>query len=172
MLPNLKTAAVAGITALAVSTSAMPALAWGKKEQGFVAGVATALIIGSLIDHGKGKAAPAPVYRPGPTPGHVYVPEPDRRDDRRWHDGRHGKTPHKDITSIYATPAAQAFNSYSRRERMAIQRQLRAAGYYRSSIDGAFGPGTYNAVAAYARDAGTSLRTTGNAYAVYDALLY
>lgn len=167
MLPNLKTAAVAGITALAVSTSAMPALAWGKKEQGFVAGVATALIIGSLIDHGKAKAAPAPVYRPGP----VYVPEPDRRDDRDRR-GKHGKKPYKDVTSIYATPAAQAFNSYSRRERMAIQRRLRAAGYYNSSIDGAFGPGTYNAVAAYARDAGTSLRTTGNAYAVYDALLY
>ena len=34
------------------------------------------------------------------------------------------------------------------------------------------GPGTYNAITAYARDEGVSLRTTASAYGVYDGLLY
>ena len=39
-------------------------------------------------------------------------------------------------------------------------------------IDGAFGPGTYNAITAYARDEGVSLSTTAKAYGAYDGLLY
>jgi peptidoglycan hydrolase-like protein with peptidoglycan-binding domain len=76
--------------------------------------------------------------------------------------------------SIYQTPAARAFNSYSRAERVAIQRRLAVLGYYRSGIDGSFGPGTYNAVLAYARDAGQgdSLRGTNTAFGVYDGLIY
>ncbi len=47
-------------------------------------------------------------------------------------------------------------------------------GYYYGGIDGAFGPGTYNAVTAYARAAGASgsLGSTGGAYALYDGLIY
>ncbi len=167
MLPKMKTAAVAGITALAVAAGTTPAMAWGKKEQGFVAGVATALIVGELIK--KGHAAPAPVYRTAPPPAYVPAPAYGSGYD---HDGYRGKHHKGGSTSIYATPAAQAFNSYSRRERMAIQRNLRAAGYYYSSVDGAFGPGTYNAVVAYARDSGISLRNAGGAYSLYDGLIY
>lgn len=75
-------------------------------------------------------------------------------------------------SSIYSTPAARAFQSYSLSERKAIQRNLRAWGYYRGGIDGSFGPGTYNAVVAYARDEGASLRNTASAYGVYDGMIY
>lgn len=154
---NAKTTLIAGLTALSVAAiPAAPALAWGDKEQGFVAGVATAVIVDELVKNRRARmgapvyVAPAPVYvEPRP----VYV-EP-----------RH-------TTSIYATPAGRAFQSYSLSERKAIQRNLRAWGYYRGGIDGAFGPGTYNAVVAYASDEGQSLKSTSAAYGVYDGLLY
>ena len=42
---NAKTTLIAGLTALSIAAvPATPALAWGEKEQGFVAGVATAVI--------------------------------------------------------------------------------------------------------------------------------
>jgi hypothetical protein len=151
-----KTTLVAGLTALSIAAvPATPALAWGEKEQGFVAGVATAVIVDELLKNRRARmgapvyVAPAPVYSPAP----VYV-EP-----------RH-------TTSIYATPAARAFQSYSLSERKAIQRNLRAWGYYRGGIDGAFGPGTYNAITAYARDEGISLSTTAKAYGAYDGMIY
>lgn len=152
MLPTVMTAKstiIAAIAALSiVAIPASPALAWGKKEQGFVAGVAAAVIIDEILKQNrKAKAAPPPAP--------VYV------------------TPAPAYASIYSTPAARAFNSYSLSERKAIQRQLRAWGYYRGGIDGAFGPGTYNAVVAYARDAGAAgnLASTGGAYAIYDGLI-
>ena len=150
---NAKTTLIAGLTALSIAAvPATPALAWGDKEQGFVAGVATAVIVDELLKQGRiareARRAPAPVYVE-PTP--VYVPS---------------------HTSIYATPAARAFQSYSLSERKAIQRNLRAWGYYRGGIDGAFGPGTYSAITAYARDEGASLSTTAKAYGVYDGLLF
>lgn len=153
---NAKNTLIAGLTALSIAAvPATPALAWGDKEQGFVAGVATAVIVDELLKNRRARmgapvyAAPAPVYSPAP----VYV-EP-----------RH-------TTSIYATPAGRAFQSYSLSERKAIQRNLRAWGYYRGGIDGAFGPGTYNAITAYARDEGISLSTSAKAYGAYDGLLY
>lgn len=146
---NAKTNLIAGLTALSIAAvPATPALAWGEKEQGFVAGVATAVIVDEILKNRRARMAPVYV-----APAPVYV-EP-----------RH-------TTSIYATPAARAFQSYSASERKAIQRKLRAWGYYRGGIDGAFGPGTYNAITAYARDEGTSLSTTAKAYGVYDGLLY
>ena len=152
MLLSLKTTAIAATTALSIAAlSAAPAHAWGKKEQGFVAGVATAVIIDELIDNNRHRrAAPAPAPRP------IYV------------------EPRPSYGSIYGTPAAQAFNSYSKGERKAIQRSLRAQGYYRGGLDGAFGPGTYRAVVAYARDAGAAghLQSAGGAYAIYDGLIY
>ena len=132
------------------------ALAWGDKEQGFVAGVATAVIVDELLKNNR----KARLYDRGYTAGPTYVePRPVYSEPRH-------------TSSIYATPAARAFQSYSLRERKAIQSNLRAWGYYRGGIDGAFGPGTYNAVAAYARDEGQSLKSNSAAYGVYDGLLY
>lgn len=144
---------VAGLTAASLAAlPAVPALALGDKEKGFVVGVATAVIIDQLLrqDRRARTVQPAPVYN--------FV-EPTRP----------AVTP-----SIYRTPAARAFQSYSSAERKSIQRQLRAWGYYRGGIDGAFGPGTYNAVVAYAKDEGLSTRLsdTNSAFGVYDSLLY
>lgn len=155
---SAKTTLVAGLTALSiVALPAAPALAWGEKEQSFVAGVATAVIIDELLKNNrKARLYDRGYTATGPThvePRTVYV-EP-----------RH-------TTSIYGTPAARAFQSYSASERKAIQRNLRAWGYYRGGIDGAFGPGTYNAITAYARDEGISLSTTAKAYGAYDGLLF
>jgi Putative peptidoglycan binding domain len=158
---NAKATLIAGLTALSIAAiPATPALAWGEKEQGFVAGVATAVIVDELLKNRRARlggpvyAAPAPTYAP------TYVePRPVYSEPRR-------------TVSVYATPAAKAFQSYSLSERKAIQRNLRAWGYYRGGIDGAFGPGTYTAITAYARDEGQSLKSTSAAYGVYDGLLY
>ncbi len=152
-LTSVKTSIIAAATALSIATiPAAPAHAWGDKEQGFVAGVATAIIIDELLKQERKarEAKKAPVYKPAP----VYE-QPT-------------------YGSVYSTPAARAFNSYSRGERKAIQRSLRALGYYHGGIDGAFGPGTYNATVAYARAAGASghLNSSGGAYAIYDGLIY
>jgi len=152
MLPTVMTAkshVIAAITALSIASfPAAPAHAWGEKEQGFVAGVVTAVIIDELLKQGrKAKVTPpAPIYV---TPTPVY-------------------------SSIHSTPAARAFKSYSQAERKAIQRNLRAWGYYRGGIDGSFGSGTYNAIVAYARDEGASanLSSTGGAYGIYDGLIF
>jgi hypothetical protein len=156
---NAKTTLVAGLTALSIAAiPATPALAWGDKEQGFVAGAATAIIVDELLKNNRKARLYDRGYTAAPTyvePRTVYV-EP-----------RH-------TTSIYSTPAARAFQSYSLSERKAIQRNLRAWGYYRGGIDGAFGPGTYNAVTAYARSEGMSanLRSTSGAYGIYDGMIY
>ena len=154
---NAKSTLIAGLAALSIAAvPATPALAWGDKEQGFVAGVATAVIVDELLKNNR----KARLYDRGYTAGPTYVePRPVYSEPVR-------------TSSIYATPAARAFQSYSLRERKAIQSNLRAWGYYRGGIDGAFGPGTYNAVAAYARDEGQSLKSNAAAYGVYDGLLY
>ncbi len=155
MLPTVMTAKsslIAAITAASIAAvPAAPALAWGDREQGFVAGVATAVIVDEILKQSR-KAREA-----RRAPQVVYV-EP-----RPTHS-----------TSIYRTPAARAFQSYSLTERKAIQRNLRAWGYYRGGIDGSFGPGTYNAIVAYAQDEGASgnLGSTSGAYAVYDGLIF
>ncbi|AZL59924.1 antifreeze protein [Tabrizicola piscis] len=160
MLPTVmtvKSTLIAAIAAASIAVPAAPALAWGEKEQGFVAGVATAVIVDELLKNNRKARAydrrySAPVYA---EPRTVY-------------------TQPKHTTSLYATPAARAFNSYSASERRAIQRNLRAWGYYHGGIDGAFGPGTYNAIQAYARDEGAAgnLRSTSGAFAVYDGLIF
>jgi Putative peptidoglycan binding domain len=154
-----KTALIAAITAASIATlPAAPALAWSDKEQGFVAGVATAVIVDELLKNNRKARA----YDRGQTAAPVYV-EPRTV----YVEPRH-------TTSIYSTPAARAFQSYSLSERKAIQRNLRAWGYYRGGIDGSFGPGTYNAVVAYARDEGATgnLRSTSGAYGIYDGMIY
>jgi hypothetical protein len=148
---SAKTSLIAGLTALSIAAiPATPALAWGDKEQGFVAGVATAVIIDEILKNNR----KARLYDKGQTPVPTYV------------------EPRPVYSSIYSTPAARAFQSYSASERKAIQRNLRAWGYYRGGIDGSFGPGTYNAITAYARDEGISLSTTAKAYGAYDGLLF
>lgn len=155
---NAKTKVIAGLTALTIAAvPATPALAWGEKEQGFVAGVATAVIVDEILKNRRARMGAAPVYV---APAPIYV-EP-----------RHTYVEPRHTTSIHATPAARAFQSYTTSERKAIQRKLRAWGYYRGGIDGAFGPGTYNAIIAYARDEGTSLSSMARAYGVYDGLLF
>lgn len=162
MLPTVMTAKSTMIAALAalsiVAVPAAPAHAWGDKEQGFVAGVATAVIVDELLKQNR----QARSYRRAPAvAAPTYFVEP-----RQTY-----ATP---TSSIYRTPAAQAFNSYSRAERKAIQRALRSSGYYNGGLDGAFGPGTYTAITAYARDEGVSasLRSTNSAYSVYDGLIF
>jgi Putative peptidoglycan binding domain len=150
---------VAGLTALSIAAvPAAPAHAWGDKEQGFVAGVATAVIVDEILKNNR----KARLYDRGYTAGPTYVePRPVYTEPRH-------------TTSIYSTPAARAFQSYSLSERKAIQRNLRAWGYYRGGIDGSFGPGTYNAVVAYARDEGATanLKSTSGAYGIYDGMIY
>jgi Putative peptidoglycan binding domain len=155
MLPTVMTAkstVIAAITALSIAAiPAAPAQAWGDKEQGFVAGVATAVIIDEILKNNRKARA--------------Y----DRRQDPVYVEPRPTRT-----VSLHSTPAARAFQNYSLAERKAIQRKLRAWGYYRGGIDGSFGPGTYNAVVAYARDEGASgnLKSTAGAYAIYDGLIF
>lgn len=160
---NAKNTLIAGLTALSIAAvPATPALAWGDKEQGFVAGVTTAIIVDELLKNKRART-----YDHGYAPAPVYEPRPVYRDDDRPVYREHVRT-----VSVYDTPAGRAFQSYSLRERKAIQRNLRAWGYYRGGIDGSFGPGTYNAITAYARDEGQSLRSTSAAYGVYDGLLF
>lgn len=157
LMSNLKAKLIAGTVAAAlVAVPAAPALAWGKNEQNFAKGVLATLLVGAMIrdvnHHARVKAAPQqPVYyQPQPQPP-VYQP----------------------VQSIYQTPAAYAFNSYSRNERMRIQATLANYGYYNGTIDGAFGPGTYSAVTSYASRTGkmAELETRGGAYGLYDALI-
>ena len=161
MLPavktNMKRAALVALMALSITAlPAAPARAWGPNEQNFLKGVAATIAVQALIREAK-KHPRQPVYQqPAYQPVYadpVYQPAPVH-------------------SSIYRTPAARAFQSYSAQERRLIQRRLSAYGYYRGGIDGAFGPGTYNAVAAYARDEGQSLKSNSAAYGVYDGLLY
>ena len=159
MLPAVKKTVIASVTAFALAVSAAaPAQALGKNEKNFIAGAATALVINGLIRQDRAIRQLTPRYEQPRyvEPQPVYQPRPVYQ------------------TSVYNTVAAQAFNSYSRGERIAIQRQLSRQGYYRSGIDGSFGPGTYNAVAAYARDIGATrqLATREGVYGIYDGLIF
>jgi hypothetical protein len=158
MFANTKRNLIAGVTAIAVlAGGANPALAWGKPEQQFLAGVATTLLIGQLIKnsprYGQPQVAPQPHYVPRHHRPVRYDPQP---------------------VSIYATPVGMAFGSYTDNEQRRIQSTLTAYGYYHGNIDGSFGPGTYNAIAAYARRTGKTalLNTRAGAYGVLDGLLF
>ena len=156
MLPavsTLKRNTIAAITAFAIALPAAQALAWGQREQDVLKGVIGTLAVQALIREAKRPQRNRPVVvQPQPQP--VYV------------------EPAPQYTSIYRTAAARAFNSYSSSERRLIQRRLSAYGYYRGGIDGSFGPGTYTAITAYARDEGQSLKSVSSAYGVYDGLIY
>ncbi|GAB1479350.1 peptidoglycan-binding protein [Paracoccaceae bacterium] len=153
-------------TAFAVAlVPAAPALAWGDREQGVVTGIAGTLLLQGILRDLEAQNRPRPVPQPYPEPyptPRPYYPAPQPTPG--YHQGN----------SIWRTPVAEAFQSYSRSERKAIQRQLSRYGYYRGGADGAFGPGTYSAITGYARDSGDGamLRTTAGSFAVLDGLLY
>lgn len=159
MLLNMKSTAVASITALSIALgAAAPAQALGKNERNFLKGVAATLIIGALIKEGRAQPQPAPAPEPVYRPHH---PRPDQ-----------GSVIGSG-SSVYSTYAARAFASFSPNERRAIQSRLRAYGYYTGRIDGSFGPATYRAIVAYARDTSgeRQLSTLAGSYGVYDSLL-
>lgn len=170
MAHTLPRTALAAATALSVAlTSAAPALAWGDREQGIVTGIAGTLLIQGIArdmdgnGHRRPPADPQPYPDPyPPRPGYGYPPPPPPPDYYQ-----------QQRSSIYRTALARAFNSYSLRDRRDIQRELRRWGYG-GAADGAFGPGTYAAVAAYARRTGQedANRSMAAAYGVYDSLLY
>jgi hypothetical protein len=130
-----------------------PAFALDKKEQGILAGALGILLFQELAKSANAKAQPRHV-QPAPIP--------------------HQPAPVRYAPSVYRTPAAYAFASYSSAERRAIQRSLARMGYYYGSVDGAFGPSTYNATLSYARAQGSesALHDQSAAYGVYDQLLY
>jgi uncharacterized protein YdbL (DUF1318 family) len=171
-LSAIKTTAIAAVTALSLAiVSASPAQAWGDREQGFVAGVATSVIVGAIANdiRQKNRARQQNYYQqPRYQPQQHFYQEP-----RHYQQPRPVYAPQPSY-SVYSTPPARAFSSYSLTERKAIQRRLATAGYYRSGIDGSFGPGTYNAVVAYARDTrqASNLESTAGSYGIYDGLLY
>ena len=147
------------IGAIGATSVAVPAYAWGDREQGLLTGIGATLAIQGLLRESQRNHrpqtqyyyAPAPVYAPAPPP--VYVPayEP----------------------SGYSA-TARAFSNYSSSERRAIQRHLAQDGYYYGPVDGAYGAGTWRAIAAYAADNGLErrLQSTSGAYWVIDDILY
>ena len=172
----LKSKAIATLTALSLAMgAAAPAHAWGKNEQNFLKGIAAAVIVGAIVNEGRksrarAQPAPQPIYR---------APVPQQPRYQQPHAGNHGKTGRVIGqqsgygSGINDTAAARVFNSYSRAERLNIQRQLASFGYYGGAIDGSFGPRTHQAVYEFARTAGKqeALSSTSGAYQVYDALL-
>lgn len=176
LLSNLKTNLIAGSVAVAlVATSAVPALAWSRDDKMFTRGVATTLLLGYLVTQANrpAHAAPAPQYQP------VYR-------DNYWHNGRHDRDDgyYRDYypqpvyvpapqPSVYNTPAAYAFSTYSMNERRRIQATLTNYGYYHGVLDGNFGPSTYDALARFARNTGRLqlLNTQAGSANIYDALL-
>lgn len=157
-ISTIKHSVISATVALAMlGTSVAPALAWGQREQDFTKGALSVLLLGAIVNDARQHRAyeqrppvyyaPQPVYQPP-----VYQP----------------------VQSYYATPAAQAFQSYTPTERRRIQAALADAGYYFGYVDGSFGPGTYRAITAYARESGqmAMLETRGGAYGLLDGLIY
>ena len=185
MFKSFKTAAIATVTALSIAvTAAAPAQALGKNERNFIKGAAAAVIVGALINQSQAQTRQPqaqPIYRPAPQPQpqHHYRPRPQPEPQHHYRP-RHDQYQHTSgrvvgsNNSVHATIAAQSFNSYTVGQRRAIQSRLRAFGYYNGGIDAAFGPGTYRAVVAYARDSGgeRQLQSRAGSFGVYDSLLY
>ena len=168
MLPKLHTAVVTTVTALSIALgAAAPRRRLGPARAGYVERGRGGAGLEAIIDDARRDRAP--IYHEPPAPVYRVVPD----EPRYYHGQGHVKPVHQ-AQSIYRTPLAQAFNSYSRAERRLIQRRLAQWRYYRGVVDGSFGPGTYSAVVAYARDEGQArnLGTTAGAFGVYDGLIY
>lgn len=159
MLPKLKSKILTATIVAGLSLSAVtPASALGKNERNFLKGVAATLVIGALLNEARAQPATrsvqvptAPAYPDAHVPARVIGTE----------------------TSSYAA-TAQAFRAYAQTDRRAIQTRLRQFGYYRGSIDGVFGPATFRAAEAYARDSigARALENRAGAFGVFDSLIY
>jgi hypothetical protein len=158
MLPAFRRITISAATALAIALPSAPAHAFDAREQGVITGVLGTLLITGLIAQNNKHRQPA--YQPPAYPQPVIQPP------------SHTKPAYQPQTSVYRTPAANAFSSYGRSERRLIQSRLSRLGYYYGSIDGSFGPGTYNAVLAYARDNGGSVNSRNESFSVYDSLIF
>lgn len=158
MLPAFRRISISAVVtlgvALGVALPSTPAQAFDAREQGVITGVLGTLLITGLIAENNKHRAPnvvqppvyqTPVYQPP-----VYQPR----------------------ISVNRTPAALAYGTYAPSERRLIQRRLSRLGYYYGAIDGAFGPGTYTAVLAYARDQGSAVNSRNAAFSVYDSLIF
>ncbi len=180
MLTNVKIRKAAMTAVAAVTLAAMaaaPAHAWGKNEQNFLKGAAATAIVGAIILNAqKSRAAPQAQrqqYQEFPQTQYqpqYQAPRPIYQEPVYQQPVRYQPTYQ---SSVYGTPAARAFNSYTAVERRQIQARLADWGYYRGRIDGAFGPETYRAIAAYADDSQTAdkLSTVGGAYGLYEQLI-
>lgn len=188
MLPKSRLIALAAASAIAMGSFSAPAFALGKTEKGILAGIAAAVIVNQLISNNRAEAAPQ-VQQPryddnahwnnGRGPKHEPRPPRDRRDGH-W-DERNGNRgpahqpyqPPPQQVSVHTTPLGIAFKQYNAADRKTIQRRLRSAGYYNGTIDGSFGPASYNAMTAYARSVGHdgNLGTTGGAYNFLNRIL-
>ncbi len=188
MLPTVKSTAIASLTALSLALgAALPAKAWDQREQDVLKGVVGTIVAQSVLQQygvlqpRQPRQQPAyqqPAYRePVYQQPRVVYQEP-RYAQPRYAQPRYVEPVYAPrtvySTSVYRTAAAQAFNSYSLTERRAIQRRLAAQGYYYGGIDGSFGPGTYNAISAYAADRGVAERLAyrEGAFGIYDALIF
>ena len=181
---------VVAATALALALPAAPAQALGRNERNVLKGVAGALLLGAIIKdaqaqgHRPRRAQPQPYQPPyqepysQPLPHHPY-PQPGYQGG--YQGGYQPVYPQEPRPqrrhiqhSIHATATAQAFGAYRPQERRRIQQALAMQGYYRGGIDGAFGPGTYNAILAYANDRGESARlaSVAGVHQVMGRLLY
>ncbi|MCV2869379.1 peptidoglycan-binding protein [Defluviimonas sp. WL0002] len=162
---NLRKSAIAATAALSLAAaSATPVHALGKNEKNFLLGAGAALLLGSLYLKNQQQAQAQQAYR-APTYQTPTYRQPSYQQP----------TYYQPTQPAYSTSAAsQAFNSYSATERRRIQDKLRAYGYYRGSIDGSFGPQTYQAISGYAgATLGTEkLSSVNGAYEVYNSLLY
>lgn len=153
MMSNTKRNLIAGVTALSLLAAGTgPAQAWGKNERNFLAGVAATLLIQEILRDMRRHQQP------------IYT-QPVAQDPVRYN---------PQPVSLYGTPVAQAFNLYSDNEQRRIQSSLSALGYYRGTIDGSFGPGTYNALALYAARTNRAplMETRSGAFTLMDDLLF
>lgn len=183
MLPTVKNTALTAITALSLALgAALPAKAWDQREQDVLKGVVGTVVLGTVLrDYGILPPRNRPVYQQQPVyqqPAYQPRPRVVYQQPRYYEEPRYAEPVYQPrpvyATSVYRTAAAQAFNSYSLTERRAIQRRLAAQGYYYGGIDGSFGPGTYNAVSAYASDMGQASRLASRdgAFGIYDGLIF
>lgn len=179
MLRTITKTATAAATALSLALALpAPAHAWGEKEQNLAA-LAAAGIVGTLLwqkyqrQNGGVPVGRAPVQN-YPVYGAPTYQQP-RYQQPRYQQPTYPQPGYSAPvgSSVYATPAARAFNSYSLTERRAIQSRLQRAGYYNGSIDGSFGPMTYRAVMAISRDStgADKLTTMSGAFEFYDTIL-
>ncbi|MEZ5913395.1 MAG: peptidoglycan-binding protein [Paracoccaceae bacterium] len=158
MQRTLSKTTIGAVAALSIAlASAMPAQALGRNERNVLKGIVGTLLVQEFIRSSRrNQAAQQPRYV-----------------ERRYYQPAYTTPAPRSTYSVYSTPAAQAFNSYSYSERRIIQSRLSNWGYYNGSIDGAFGPRTYSAIQAYAGSGrgADRLRSVDGAYGVYDELL-